>query len=62
MTFDPYTYEEAAWEAGQYKAELVMNRLVSKELQVELGMAMKMFFFKKFHSPFHSIFQSSIDP
>jgi len=30
VTFDPYNCEEAAWNAGQYKAELVMNRLVSK--------------------------------
>jgi len=28
MTFDPYNFEEAAWNAGQYKAELAMNRLL----------------------------------
>jgi len=30
VTFDPYNFEEAAWNAGQYMAELATNRLVSK--------------------------------
>jgi len=30
MTFDPYNFKEAAWNAGQYKAELAMNRFVRK--------------------------------
>ena len=30
VTFDPYNFEEAAWNADQYKAELAMNRLVSE--------------------------------
>jgi len=30
VTFDPYNFEEAAWNAGQYKAELAMNRFVTK--------------------------------
>ena len=30
VTFDPYNFEEAAWNADQYKAELAMNRLESE--------------------------------
>jgi len=32
MTFHPYNFEEAAWNAGQYKAELVMKIQVSKQI------------------------------
>jgi len=37
MTFDPYNFEEVAWNAGQYKAEMAMNRLVSKYLHSRAG-------------------------
>jgi len=36
--------------AGQYKAELAMSRLVSKYLQSRVG------YWCKFRSPFHSLF------
>jgi len=34
MTFDPYNFREAAWNAGQYKAELAMPR-VSKQIAAQ---------------------------